>query len=156
MREFSGNLIASGKRIALVISRFNRLISQRLLEGAVEEFVRLGGDEKDVDVFWAPGAFEIPQVLKLVLKKGDYDGIACLGVVIRGETPHFEYVASEVTRGIGLISRESEVPVTFGILTADDELQAMNRAGIKLGNKGAEAVRAVLELINLKSQMELE
>jgi len=153
VREYSGSLVATGTKIALIVSRFNRLISQRLLEGAIDEFRRLGGKEEDIDVFWAPGAFEIPQVLKVAIMKGGYDGIACLGVVLRGETPHFEYVAAEVTRGIGVIAREQDIPVTFGILTADDELQAMNRAGIKMGNKGAEAVRAVLELINLRREV---
>ena len=147
-----GNLYAKGKKIAIIVSRFNEHITDRLLEGAIDCLDRHGPAEL-VRVFKVPGAFEIPSALNRLLKKHNVDGIICLGAVIRGETPHFEYVSSEVAKGIALISQQSDIPITFGVLTTDTVEQAINRAGAKSGNKGFESALSLIEMINIFKEM---
>jgi len=153
MTVFEGNLIGSGLKVGIVVSRFNELLSSRLLGGATDALGRHGVAEEDVDVAWVPGAFEIPMVAQKMAKSGTYDAIVALGVVIRGATPHFEYVASEVSKGIAKVSMDSGVPVSFGVVTADSIEQAVERAGTKHGNKGWDAASAAIEMANLLRQM---
>jgi 6,7-dimethyl-8-ribityllumazine synthase len=149
MKEYSGQLIAKGFKFAVVVSRFNEFITGRLLEGAIDAIVRSDGKQEDIDVIRVPGAFEIPLVVKRAALSKKYDAIICLGAVIRGETPHFDYIASEVTKGIALLNLEFTIPITYGIITADNTEQAVERAGNKMGNKGFEAARSAIELLNL-------
>lgn len=144
-----GRLSAEGFKFSIVVSRFNDFISQRLLEGAMDALIRHGANPSDISVFRVPGAFEIPLVAKKVAKSKRFDAVIALGAVIRGATPHFDYVASEVAKGIALVSLETEVPVSFGVLTTDNLEQAIERAGSKAGNKGAEAAMAAIEMVNL-------
>ena len=144
-----GHLIGQGFRFAIVVSRWNDFISSRLLEGALDALERLGADEKQIQVFKVPGAFEIPLLALTAADSGKFDAIICLGTIIRGQTPHFEYIAGEVTRGIGEAGLQTGVPVVFGVVTADTVDQAIDRAGVKLGNKGFEAATTAVELVNL-------
>lgn len=154
MKEFKGAFSGKGKKIAIVVARFNEAISKNLLTGAVDCLTRNGVAEDSIDVFWTPGSFEIPVVLSTLVKKSKkYAGIIALGCVIRGETPHFEYVASEVSKGIANISIASGVPIGFGVITADTVEQAKDRAGVKSGNKGWDSAMAVLEMSDLLSQI---
>ncbi|NVN90749.1 MAG: 6,7-dimethyl-8-ribityllumazine synthase [Desulfuromonadales bacterium] len=148
-RYFEGKLDAKGQKIGIIVSRFNSFISERLLEGAVDALVRHGADEQDIHVARVPGAFEIPLAAKKMASSGAYDGIIALGAVIRGSTPHFDYVSSEVTKGVAAVSLESGIPVAFGVLTTDSIEQAVERAGTKAGNKGFEAAVTVIETVNL-------
>ncbi|MGD2085636.1 MAG: 6,7-dimethyl-8-ribityllumazine synthase [Candidatus Aminicenantes bacterium] len=149
MKEYSGQLIAKGFKFAVVVSRFNEFITGRLLDGAIDAIVRSDGKKEDIDVIRVPGSFEIPLVVKRAAMSKKYDAIICLGAVIRGETPHFDFVASEVTKGIALLNLEFTLPITYGIITADNTEQAIERAGNKMGNKGFEAARSAVELLNL-------
>ena len=142
-------LLAEGKKFALVVSRFNDFITDRLVGGAVDALVRSGALTEDIDIVKVPGAFEIPLVAKKMAKKGRYHAIVCLGAVIRGATPHFEYVSAEVTKGIAMVSLEFEIPVIFGIVTTDTIEQAIERAGTKAGNKGWHAAISAIEMANL-------
>ena len=144
-----GKLNAKGFRFAIVVSRFNSFITERLLEGALDALKRHGADEKQIEVYKVPGAFEIPLVAKLLAKKKETDAIICLGTVIRGATPHFDYVASEVSKGIAQSSLEIEKPISFGIITSDNIEQAIERAGTKSGNKGFDAAISAIEMVNL-------
>ena len=153
MASFEGNLIARDYRFALVVSRFNEFISNRLLEGAVDALKRHEADMDAVDTAWAPGAFEIPLVAGKLARSGKYDAVICLGAVIRGGTPHFDYVASEVSKGIARASQETGVPVIFGIVTADNIEQAVERAGAKQGNKGWQAALTGIEMANLMKNL---
>lgn len=146
---FEGKLEAKGFRFAIVVSRFNSFISERLLEGALDALKRHGAAENMIQIFKVPGSFEIPLVAKKLAKRKDVDGIICLGAVIKGGTPHFHYVASEVTKGIAQVSLESEKPIGFGILTTESVEQAIERAGTKAGNKGFDAAMSVIEMVNL-------
>ena len=143
------NLIAKGKTFALVVSRFNDFITERLVGGAVDALVRCGAKDEDIDVVKVPGAFEIPLIAKKMSQKKKYDAVICLGAVIRGATPHFDYVSAEVSKGIAVVSMESEIPVIFGIITTDTLEQAIERAGTKSGNKGFSAAMAAVEMANL-------
>ena len=143
------NLIAEGKKFALVVSRFNDFITERLVGGAVDALVRCGAKDDDIDVVKVPGAFEIPLIAKKMAQKKKYDAVICLGAVIRGATPHFDYVSAEVSKGIAVVSIESEIPVIFGIITTDTLEQAIERAGAKSGNKGFSAAMAAVEMANL-------
>lgn len=143
------NLIAEGKKFALVVSRFNDFITERLVGGAVDALVRCGAKDDDIDVVKVPGAFEIPLIAKKMAQKKKYDAVVCLGAVIRGATPHFDYVSAEVSKGIAMVSIESEIPVIFGIITTDTLEQAIERAGAKSGNKGFSAAMAAVEMANL-------
>ena len=142
-------LLAEGKKFALVASRFNDFITDKLVGGAVDALVRSGAATQDIDIIKVPGAFEIPLVAKKMAKKGKYHAIICLGAVIRGATPHFEYVSAEVTKGIAMVSLEFEIPVIFGIVTTDTIEQAIERAGTKAGNKGWHAAISAIEMANL-------
>ena len=149
MTEYEGKLISKGFKYAFIVSRFNDFITGKLLEGAKDAVIRSGGDAKDFDVIKVPGCFEIPLAAKRVGLTKKYDAIVCLGAVIRGETPHFDYVASEVTKGIALLNLELSIPITYGIITTDNTEQAVERAGNKMGNKGFQAARSAIELLNL-------
>ncbi len=146
---FEGNLDAKGQKIGIVVSRFNSFICERLLEGAVDALVRHGADDADISVARVPGAFEIPLAAKKMAEAGKYDAIICLGAVIRGSTPHFDFVASEVSKGVASVSLDSGVPIAFGVLTTDTIEQAVERAGTKAGNKGFEAAVTAIETVNL-------
>jgi 6,7-dimethyl-8-ribityllumazine synthase len=144
-----GKLSSQGLRVALVASRFNSFVTDRLVEGAVDAIARTGGDPDAVRIYKVPGAFEIPLVTKRLASSGRYDAVICLGAVIRGATPHFDYVAAEVSKGVAQVALETGVPVGFGVLTTDTLEQAVERAGAKAGNKGWEAAMAVVETVNL-------
>ena len=144
-----GNLNAQGFRFAIVASRWNDFISSRLVDGALDALERLSADEKGVHLFRVPGAFEIPLLALQLADSGKFDAIICVGTIIRGQTPHFDYIAAEVTRGIGEAGLQTGVPVVFGVITADNVDQAIERAGVKLGNKGFEAATVAVELVNL-------
>ena len=144
-----GHLNGQGFRFAIVASRWNDFISSRLVEGALDALERLGAEEKQVEVFRVPGAFEIPLLALRLAESEKFDAIICIGTIIRGQTPHFEYIAGEVTRGIGEASLQTGVPVVYGVVTADTVDQAIDRAGVKLGNKGFEAATTAVELVNL-------
>ncbi len=149
MKEYEGDLRANGKRFAIVASRFNEFIVEHLVKGAEGMLRKLGAKSDAVSVFYVPGAFEIPPVAQRVARSGKFDAVICLGAVIRGATPHFEHVAGEAAKGIAQAGRECSVPVIFGVLTTDTIEQAVERAGTKAGNKGAEAAMAAVEMANL-------
>ncbi len=152
MKEIRGSFLGKGKKIAVVISRFNEFISNQLLQGCVDTLKKSGVTKENISVIWTPGSFEIPQVLsKLDTKK--FNAVIALGAVIRGETPHFDYIASEVAKGVARISRDKKIPATFGIITADTVEQAVERAGAKQGNKGRDAALAALEMADIYSQI---
>ncbi|WP_027389995.1 6,7-dimethyl-8-ribityllumazine synthase [Chrysiogenes arsenatis] len=153
MKTIEGNLIAQNIRVAIVASRFNSFITQSLIGGAIDFLERHGHDTQTTEVVWVPGAFEIPLAAQKLAATGRYEGIICLGAVIRGGTPHFDYVASEVTKGIAHVSLQHGIPVAFGVLTTDSIEQAIERAGTKAGNKGADAASSVVEMINLLAQI---
>jgi len=144
-----GRLNAEGFRFALVASRWNDFITSRLVEGALDALERLGADEKSVELYKVPGSFEIPLLALKLASSEKYDAVICLGTIIRGQTPHFEYIAGEVTKGIAQAGMQTGVPVIYGIVTADTLEQAIDRAGVKLGNKGFEAAMSAVELVNL-------
>lgn len=147
--EFIGEISGKGKKVGIVVSRFNEFVTERLVKEAVEELIQHGVNEKDIDIYKVPGSFEIPIVLKKLMEKKSHHGYLALGAVIRGDTPHFEYIAGEVTRGIGRLMLDYGLPVIFGIITADTMDDAIERAGGKKGNKGRDAARALLELLGL-------
>ena len=153
MKVIEGQLSAKGKKFGLVISRFNSFITQKLLEGAVDTLVRHGANTDDLTAVWVPGAYEIPGTLRVLLAKGGFDGVICLGAVIRGATPHFDYVAAEVAKGVAHLAMDAKVPVGFGVLTTDSIEQAIERAGSKAGNKGADAAMAVLEMVDVYNKL---
>ena len=144
-----GNLIGTGKKFAVVVSRFNEFLTSRLLSGALDAFTRHGVAENDVDVFWVPGAFETPVCAQKVAESGKYSAVVCLGAVVRGHTPHFEFIASQVARGTAAVAQQCGLPVIFGVITADTLEQAIERAGAKSGNKGADAAVSAIEMANL-------
>ncbi len=148
-KHYEGMLVGKGLKFAVVVSRFNELITNRLLEGARDALLRHGVDEKDIDIAWTPGCFEIPLIAKRLAQSGKYNAVICLGAVIRGGTPHFQYIASEVHRGIGRISLDTGLPIIQGIITADTLEQAVQRAGAKEGNKGFLAAVSAIEMANL-------
>lgn len=150
----SGNLLASGLKIAIVAGRFNDFVVSRLVSGAADTLERLGAAANDIAIYRVPGSFEIPLVAKKLAASGKWDALICLGALIRGDTPHFEYIAHEVTRALSAIALESGIPLTFGILTADTVEQAVDRAGMKAGNKGVEAAMAAVETANLCRELE--
>ena len=144
-----GSLIAKGKKFGIVVSRFNEFISGKLLEGALDALTRHGVDKDEITVAWVPGAFEVPAVAQKMAQSKKYDGVICLGAVIRGQTPHFDYVAGQVSRGVSQAAFKADVPVVFGVVTTDTLEQAIERAGTKSGNKGADAALAAIEMVNL-------
>ena len=150
MKIIEGKLALSGKeRVLIINARFNHIITDRLVEGAKDAFIRHGGDEKNLSLLLVPGAFEIPLALEKALSSGKFDAVCCVGAVIRGSTPHFDYVSAEVAKGIANVSLKHGKPVTFGVLTTDSIEQAIERAGSKAGNKGFEAMTGLVELISL-------
>lgn len=151
--EFHGNLIGTGRTFGIVVSRFNSFITKRLLDGAIDGLVRHGVKEEDVDVFWVPGSYEIPVAALKVAQSGNYHAVICLGAVIRGETPHFDYIASESAKGIAHIGLSTGIPTIYGVITTETLEQAINRAGAKTGNKGTEAALSAIEMINLLDQI---
>ena len=154
MPEFSGAPRGQGRRCAVVVSRFNETITQRLLEGALDALVRHGVAFDDVDVFWVPGAWELPAAARRVAASERYDALVALGAVIRGDTPHFDYVAGEASRGLSLASADFDLPIAFGVLTCDTMAQAEARAGGEHGNKGWDAALAALEMADLFDQVD--
>ncbi|RUM51037.1 MAG: 6,7-dimethyl-8-ribityllumazine synthase [Hydrogenothermus sp.] len=153
MKNIEGKLSAKGFKFAIIVSRFNSLITEKLLEGAIDCIVRHNGDEKNITVIRVPGSFEIPLTAKKLAKSGKFDAVICLGAVIRGDTPHFDYVANEVTKGIAQVSLETEIPISYGILTTDTIEQAIERAGTKMGNKGFDAALTAIEMVNVLNQI---
>lgn len=152
-RVYEGNISAEGKRFGLVVSRFNDFVTDKLLAGAVDALTRHGARDEEIEVAKVPGAFEIPLVAKIMAKKG-YDAVICLGAVIRGSTPHFEYVSAEVSKGVAQVGLESGVPVVFGVITTDTLEQAIERAGTKGGNKGWSAAMAAMEMADLMASVD--
>ncbi|MFZ3170633.1 MAG: 6,7-dimethyl-8-ribityllumazine synthase [Carboxydocellales bacterium] len=154
MKLYEGKLIGKGQRVGIVVGRFNEFITGKLLGGALDSLKRHDVADKDVEVAWVPGAFEIPIVAQKMAKSGKYDAVICLGAVIRGSTPHFDYVCSEVSKGVAKVSLDTGIPTIFGVLTTDSIEQAIERAGSKAGNKGWEAAATAIEMINLLKSWE--
>jgi 6,7-dimethyl-8-ribityllumazine synthase len=156
MEIYQGKLQAAGFKIGIVISRFNQFISERLLEGALDALQKLGSEDKDISIYKVPGSFEIPALAKKLAKAGKVNGILCLGALIRGDTPHFDFLSAEVTKGLAQIAMEEELPVSYGILTVDTIEQGIERAGTKAGNKGYDAAFALVEMLNLLRESGLD
>ena len=152
-RELHGQLTVDGQQFAIVVSRFNEFITNKLLSGAIDALVRHGCKDKDITVAHVPGSFELPFTAKKMAETGSYDAVICLGCIIRGQTPHFEYVAAEATKGIAQVGLTTGVPITFGVITSDTLEQAVERAGSKAGNKGADAAISAIEMVNLAAQL---
>ncbi|MDP8263301.1 MAG: 6,7-dimethyl-8-ribityllumazine synthase [Candidatus Ancaeobacter aquaticus] len=153
IQEYKGNLISKGKKYAIVISRFNELISSQLKGGALDGLSRHGVKDDEIDIFWVSGSYEIPSTAAKIAHKKKYDAIICLGAVIRGDTPHFDYISSELAKGIAQVAMSSGLPVIFGVITADNLEQAIERAGTKAGNKGWDAAISAIEMINLYDEI---
>ncbi|WP_210409010.1 6,7-dimethyl-8-ribityllumazine synthase [Halorhabdus rudnickae] len=150
--ELEGELDASGREFGIVVSRFNDLITGKLLDGALDTLTRHGASEDDIDVARVPGSWEIPLTAQRMAESGDYDAVIALGAVIRGETPHFEYVSNEATKGVAKATLDTDVPIAFGVLTTDTTEQAVDRAGVKQGNKGSEAAESAIEMADLLTE----
>jgi len=148
-KSVEGELIAKGKSFGVVISRFNDFITKELVAGCLDTLIRHGASDKDITLVWVPGAFEIPQIAQRIAKSKKYDAVICLGAIIRGATPHFEYIASEAAKGVAKVALDTGTPVVFGIITADTIEQAIERAGTKDGNKGKDAAMNAIEMVNL-------
>ncbi len=155
-KVLEGQLTARGLRFAIAVSRFNSLVTQRLLDGALDALRRHEVDEGSITIAWTPGSFELPLVAQKFAKSGKYDAVICLGCIIRGDTPHFEYVASETSKGIAQVMLDTGVPVVFGVVTADNLEQALERAGAKAGNRGFDAAMTAMEIANLLRKMETD
>ncbi len=153
-KVIEGNIAATGMRFGIVASRFNDFIGSKLIEGAVDALIRTGADAKDIEIIKVPGAFEIPLAAKKTAKSGKYDAVICTGAVIRGATPHFDYISAEVTKGIACVGLETGIPVIFGVITADTIEQAIERAGSKSGNRGRDAALCAVEMVDLFRQLE--
>ncbi len=151
-KYIEGNLSADGKKFGIIVARFNSFIGERLLEGAMDSLIRSGANDDDIEVLRVPGAYEIPLVAQKMAKSGRYDAVICLGAVIRGATPHFDFVANEAAKGIAMASMEADLPIIFGILTTDTIEQAIERAGTKAGNKGSDCAMTAIEMVNLLNQ----
>lgn len=154
MTVYEGKLTAEGLRFGIVVSRFNEFITSKLLEGALDALKRHGADMDGTEVAWVPGSFEIPLVAQKMARSGRYNAVICLGAVIRGSTPHFDYIAAEVTKGVAAVSLSTGVPVVFGVITTDSIEQAIERAGTKMGNKGADAAVTAIEMANLMRELD--
>lgn len=153
MKTIEGKLISQGLKYGIIVGRFNEFIGGKLLSGALDGLKRHGVDDSEIEIVWVPGAFEIPLAAKKMAKSKKYDAVICLGAVIKGSTPHFDFVSSEVSKGIANVSLDTEVPVIFGVLTTDSIEQAIERAGTKAGNKGYDAAVTAIEMANLLSQL---
>ncbi len=149
VKTYSGKMIAKGKKFGIVVSRFNEFISSRLLDGALDALRRHDAEEAKIEVVWVPGSFEIPYAAKKMALSKKYDSVICLGAVIRGDTPHFDYISNEVAKGVSQTSLSTGIPVIFGVITADNLEQAIERAGTKSGNKGASAALSAIEMVDL-------
>lgn len=149
VKTIEGKLTTQDEKFCIIVSRFNEFISSKLLSGAIDELTRHGVEEDNITVVWSPGAFEIPVLAKRIAKSGKYDALIALGAIIRGSTPHFDYVSAELSKGIASVSLETGVPVIFGVLTTENIEQAIERAGTKAGNKGSDAAKAAIEMANL-------
>ncbi|KOR27088.1 6,7-dimethyl-8-ribityllumazine synthase [Clostridium sp. L74] len=149
MKVYEGKLTAEGLKVGIIVSRFNEFITSKLLSGSIDCLKRHGAKEDNIEICWVPGAFEIPVVAKKMASKGKYDTVICLGAVIRGATPHFDYVSSEVSKGVANVALDKEVPIIFGVLTTDTIEQAIERSGTKAGNKGYDAAMSAIEMSNL-------
>lgn len=147
--RFEGKLDATGVRVGIVVSRFNNFLTDKLLEGAIDCLIRHGGQSDQISVAYVPGSFEIPNAASRMVKSGNYDTVICLGALIRGDTPHFDFIAAEASKGIAKLSLESGMPVIYGLITADTLEQAIERSGTKAGNKGWQAAEAAIEMVNL-------
>lgn len=154
MKTFEGKLVSENTRVGIVVARFNEFITSKLLSGAVDTLLRHDVKQEDIDVAWVPGAFEIPLIASKMAKSKKYDAVICLGAVIRGSTSHYDYVCSEVSKGIATVSLNSEIPVMFGVLTTENIEQAIERAGSKAGNKGSECAEGAIEMVNLIREIE--
>jgi len=155
MKKIEGGFqVLDGKKVAIISARFNHIITDRLVEGAEDSFLRNGGKSENLDLILVPGAFELPLALNRILNQKKYDAVCCVGAVIRGSTPHFDYVSAEATKGIASISLKHDIPVSFGLLTTDNLEQAIERAGSKAGNKGFESMTGLIEMINLFEELE--
>jgi 6,7-dimethyl-8-ribityllumazine synthase len=152
--ESHGNLIGTGKTFGIVVSRFNNFITKRLLDGSIDGLTRHGVSKDDIDVFWVPGSYEIPSAALKIAQSKKYNAVICLGAVIRGETPHFDYVATESAKGVTQVGLTTGIPVIYGIITTDTLEQAIDRAGAKTGNKGTEAALSAIEMVNLFDQIQ--
>jgi 6,7-dimethyl-8-ribityllumazine synthase len=152
-KVFEGQLVAKGKKFGIVASRFNEFITNKLLEGALDALKRHGAKDEEIEVAWVPGSFEIPYAAQRMAKSGKYDALICVGAVIRGSTPHFEYIAAEVTKGIAQTGLATGVPVIYGVITPDTLEQAIERAGTKAGNKGFQAAMSAIEMVNLFAKL---
>ena len=152
-KVIEGKLLAKGQTFGLVVSRFNDFMTKELVSGCIDTLVRHGAEDKDITVAWVPGAFEIPLVAQKMSRTKSFDALICLGTVIRGATPHFDYIASEVAKGIAKVSLDSGIPVIFGVITADSIEQAVERSGSKDGNKGRDAALSAIEMVNLSAQI---
>ena len=152
MKTIQGNFNVDKLRFGIIVVRFNEFIGSKLLSGAMDALTRHGAEENLIETTWVPGAFEIPLMAKRMAKSGKYDAVICLGAVIRGNTPHFNFIASEVAKGVAMVSLETEVPISFGILTTDNIEQAIERAGTKAGNKGFDAAMTAIEMANLMKE----
>lgn len=150
-KVIKGSMIAKGKKFGIVVSRFNEFISSKLLDGAQDTLMKHGVSEGDVSIVWVPGSFETPMLAKRMASSGKFDAVICLGAIIRGETPHFDFIASEAAKGVAKVAMDSEVPCVFGIITTDNIEQAVERAGTKSGNKGREAAMTAIEMTSLYS-----
>lgn len=154
LKIYEGELVAKGLRFGIVVSRFNEFMAAKLLDGALDCLSRHGADEKDITIVKVPGSFEIPYAAARLARAGRFDGVVCLGVVIRGETPHYNYICNEVAKGIAKISLDTGIPVIFGLVTADTLEQAIERAGSKAGNRGFDAGLSAIEMVNLYKKIE--
>ena len=152
-RTYEGKLLAEGIKFGIVVSRFNEFITKKLLEGALDALARHGAKTDDVAIAWVPGTFEVPVIAQKMASSKKYDAVICLGAVIRGATPHFDYIASEVTKGVAQVGMQTGVPTIYGVITADTIEQAIERAGTKIGNKGFDAAEAAIEMANLVREM---
>ncbi len=152
-KVIQGNMQAGGKKFGIVVSRFNEFITSKLIDGAVDALTRHGAKDDAIELAWVPGAFEIPALARKMAESGRYDAVICLGCVIRGSTPHFDYVAAEVSKGVAAVGLKSAVPVIFGVLTTDSIEQAIERAGTKAGNKGSDAAMSAIEMVSLYGQI---
>ncbi|MBN1573866.1 MAG: 6,7-dimethyl-8-ribityllumazine synthase [Deltaproteobacteria bacterium] len=152
-RHIEGKIEAKGLKFGVILSRFNSFIGDKLLDGATDAILRHGGADEDIHVYRVPGAFEVPQMARKLVELGKYDAIICIGAVIRGSTPHFEYIAAESAKGVARLSMESNIPVSYGIITTDNIEQAIERAGSKSGNKGYDAAVTAIEMVNLMAEI---
>ncbi len=154
MKTYEGNLVSRGIRVGIIVARFNEFIGSKLLSGAMDGLLRHEVKEEDIEIAWVPGAFEIPLIASKMAKSGKYDAVICLGAVIRGATTHYDYVCSEVSKGIANVSLNSDIPIMFGILTTENIEQAIERAGTKAGNKGYDCAVGAIEMVNLIRSIE--